>query len=137
QPIGSRQVFHPKHTYILRRFKAFAKQNKDVVAHLVKGKFEKGQVEIDELQKNEAKIIRVDGERKGVYKNEVGDIFFVDTTCTHIGCEVNWNEAEKTWDCPCHGSRFSFDVEVLEGLPEKPFQTYDYKRIDSSLPKIF
>ncbi|HLR65219.1 MAG TPA: FAD-dependent oxidoreductase [Pseudogracilibacillus sp.] len=135
QPIGSRQVFHPKHTYILRRFKAFAKQNKDVVAHLVKGKFEKGQVEIDELQKNEAKIIRVDGERKGVYKNEVGDIFFVDTTCTHIGCEVNWNEAEKTWDCPCHGSRFSYDGEVLEGPAEKPLQTYDYKMIDNFLSK--
>ena len=43
------------------------------------------------------------------------ELHIVNTTCTHMGCELNWNSAESSWDCPCHGSRFSYEGEILEG----------------------
>ncbi|MNJ62022.1 Cytochrome b6-f complex iron-sulfur subunit 1 [compost metagenome] len=55
------------------------------------------------------------GKRAGGYKDAEGRLFIVDTTCTHLGCEVEWNDAERSWDCPCHGSRFNYKGEVLEG----------------------
>lgn len=51
----------------------------------------------------------------GVYRDDGGALHVVDTTCPHLGCEVNWNAAERSWDCPCHGSRFDVDGHVLEG----------------------
>ena len=51
----------------------------------------------------------------------------VSPTCTHLGCQVNWNRAERSWDCPCHGSRFAPDGSVLQGpavhrLERKPLE---------------
>ncbi len=45
---------------------------------------------------------------------------FIDTTCTHMGCKLKWNGAERTWDCPCHGSRFSPAGNVIDGSAFKP-----------------
>lgn len=51
----------------------------------------------------------------GVYRDEQNNLHMVDITCTHLGCELVWNSAEKTWDCPCHGSRFSYQGDIVEG----------------------
>ncbi len=47
-------------------------------------------------------------ERSGVYKDEDGEIYKIRPICAHLGCELAWNDLEKTWDCPCHGSRFDY-----------------------------
>ena len=59
-----------------------------------------------------------DGEKVGVYKNEDGEIFMVSTRCPHLGCQLEWNPDEKSWDCPCHGSRF----DPLGRLIDNPAQ---------------
>jgi len=64
----------------------------------------------------------VNGKRAGAYKDPEGKLHIVDTTCTHLGCECEWNHGERTWDCPCHGSRYSYDGEVLNGPTEKPLR---------------
>ncbi|MFA5524063.1 MAG: (2Fe-2S)-binding protein [Tissierellales bacterium] len=64
----------------------------------------------------------IEGKRAGAYKDEEGNLHLVNTTCTHMGCELNWNSAERTWDCPCHGSRFSYDGTIVEGPATKPLR---------------
>ncbi|QSW99028.1 FAD-dependent oxidoreductase [Haloterrigena alkaliphila] len=70
----------------------------------------------------EGKIVRRTGRPMGVYRDEEGSVHAVSAVCPHMGCLVRWNDAERTWDCPCHGSRFTHDGDVLsgpalEGLP--------------------
>ncbi len=75
---------------------------------------------LEELAANEGMVIDLKGEKVAVSKNEKGDITKVSAVCTHMGCIVNWNSALKTWDCPCHGSRFGSSGEVIHGPATKP-----------------
>jgi len=65
-------------------------------------------------------IVRADGGKAAAYKNEEGECFLVSHRCSHLGCALSWNPDEKTWDCPCHGSRFRADGSVLDGPAQKP-----------------
>jgi Rieske Fe-S protein len=57
-----------------------------------------------------------------VYKDENNEIHAVNSACTHIKCNVSWNNTEKSWDCPCHGSRFSIDGELLTAPARKDLE---------------
>lgn len=72
------------------------------------------------IERGEGKIISYDGKKLAVSRSENGDLKVVSPTCTHMGCMVAWNRTEGSWDCPCHGSRFSADGKVLEGPAMKP-----------------
>jgi glycine/D-amino acid oxidase-like deaminating enzyme/nitrite reductase/ring-hydroxylating ferredoxin subunit len=89
--------------------------NADVAKHLVKGKLELVPKDPGDLLKGEGSAVIYNGKRAGAYKDENGKLYIVDTTCSHLGCETEWNHAEKTWDCPCHGSRFAYSGDVVEG----------------------
>lgn len=68
------------------------------------------------------KIISLKGKKVAVYKDEKGNILTRSAVCTHLGCIVNWNGSEKTWDCPCHGSRFARDGSVIQGPAIRPLE---------------
>lgn len=125
------ELFTPTRFYANPSIKNLLVQNANVVGQLLKGKLQITNTDLDSLANDEGTIIRIKGERKGAYKDESGELHIVDTTCTHIGCEVEWNNSERTWDCPCHGSRFSYEGEVINGPAEKPLQKYDYKMLDN------
>jgi glycine/D-amino acid oxidase-like deaminating enzyme/nitrite reductase/ring-hydroxylating ferredoxin subunit len=72
------------------------------------------------LQKNEAKVMKVNGQRVAAYCDEKGKLHCVSAICTHMKCIVHWNEAERSWDCPCHGSRFTINGEIIEGPALQP-----------------
>lgn len=65
-------------------------------------------------------IVEENGERLAVYRDPKGGVHARSAVCTHMGCLVGWNDAEKSWDCPCHGSRFDPDGEVLDGPAVAP-----------------
>ena len=60
-----------------------------------------------------AAVVKVEGEKVGVYKTPDGGAYFVTVRCPHLGCRLEWNPAELTWDCPCHGSRFDYTGKLL------------------------
>lgn len=113
------ELFSPSRFQADPAVKEFTKANADVAKHLIKGKLEYTNDNIKDLKPDQATTTRIHGMRTGVYKNSDNKLYAVDTTCTHMGCEVNWNDGDRTWDCPCHGSRFSYTGEVIEGPAKK------------------
>ena len=75
------------------------------------------------LAKGQGAILELDGKQVAVYKDEAGKIVKLSPICTHKGCTVGWNDAEKTWDCPCHGSRFEADGTRLSGPAPSDLET--------------
>ena len=69
--------------------------------------------------------IEINDEKVGIYKNPNGKIFAVKPICTHLGCLLSWNDVDKTWDCPCHGSRFNFEGINLYDPAFKDLEVYD------------
>jgi len=102
--------------------KNFITQNADVAKHLIQGKLEIVNGRPEDLSNDEGAVVTVNGKRAGAYRDDKGSLHIVDTTCTHMGCELEWNSGERTWDCPCHGSRFSINGSVVEGPAEKPLK---------------
>ena len=68
------------------------------------------------------------GKKAAVPRDERGDLHAVSPVCTHMGCLVGWNNAERTWDCPCHGSRFAIDGTVIEGPAVHPLEAVESER---------
>ena len=66
--------------------------------------------------------MKVDGDNVAAFKDEQGVVHAVSAVCTHMGCLVGWNETDRTWDCPCHGSRFELGGAVLHGPAVKPLE---------------
>jgi len=73
----------------------------------------------------EARVVRSGAGKVGVYRDEDGGLHAVSLRCTHLGCLTRWNDAERSWDCPCHGSRFDPDGNVLAGPAAKPLERRD------------
>jgi len=65
------------------------------------------------LDRDKGGLVEVEGKRAAAYRDQEGVIHAVSPVCKHLGCYVRWNEAEKSWDCPCHGSRYDVDGHVL------------------------
>jgi glycine/D-amino acid oxidase-like deaminating enzyme/nitrite reductase/ring-hydroxylating ferredoxin subunit len=93
----------------------FVKENTNVVTQYLKD-IPVGQAShFSDIKPGEGKTIEIDSEKLAVYRDQQNKLHICSAVCTHMKCIVNWNNAEKTWDCPCHGSRFMIDGSVIEG----------------------
>jgi len=107
----------------LRAGDRFAKENLNVAAQYA-GWLTGGDVKsVDEIANDSGAIVRRGLTKVAVYRDEHGKLHERSAVCTHLGCIVQWNTAEKTWDCPCHGSRFNKQGQPINGpanseLPE-------------------
>jgi glycine/D-amino acid oxidase-like deaminating enzyme/nitrite reductase/ring-hydroxylating ferredoxin subunit len=100
----------------LKSAKQFLKENINVAGEFLKvlpGL--KDTSEFNNIESGSGAIVEKDSTKIAAYRDEAGELTLVSAVCPHMKCIVNWNNAEKTWDCPCHGSRFKTDGTVLEG----------------------
>lgn len=94
----------------------FLHENKDFPLCMIKDRVASPEAtSINDVQPGEGKIVAIEGEKVAVFHDESGSIHAVSPVCTHMGCLVHFNNAERSWDCPCHGSRFAPDGTVLNG----------------------
>jgi glycine/D-amino acid oxidase-like deaminating enzyme/nitrite reductase/ring-hydroxylating ferredoxin subunit len=99
------------------------KQNADAGFHFFADRLrERGSRKSGELEPWEAGIVQHEGRRSAAFRDGDGRLHAVSATCTHLHCQVRWNDAERSWDCPCHGSRFGVDGAVLQGPATKPLE---------------
>ncbi len=108
------EVYKPSRFTPAASIKNIVVENINVAKQLVEGKLYKPPKDMD-IGANEGKVVDLDGQKIGIYKDEQGGLHAVDITCTHMGCELKWNTAEQTWNCPCHGSRFTPGGDIVEG----------------------
>jgi len=73
----------------------------------------------------EGMLVKVEGKKVAAYRDDTGKLALLSPVCTHLKCIVKWNAADKTWDCPCHGSRFKPTGEVFSGPAEEPLEKAD------------
>ena len=110
------KLFSPARIKPVAGFGNFVKEQTTVVADYVKDKFFVERIgSLTEIGEGEAKIVKYDGKNLAVYKESSGRMHILKSTCPHAGCEVHWNNAEISWDCPCHGSRFNVNGKMLTG----------------------
>jgi glycine/D-amino acid oxidase-like deaminating enzyme/nitrite reductase/ring-hydroxylating ferredoxin subunit len=98
----------------------FVKANAEVAAHLVGGYLSPKPKSLDELKPGDAAVMKIDGDNVAAFRDEQGKVHAVSAVCTHMGCLVGWNSTDRTWDCPCHGSRFELSGEVIHGPATAP-----------------
>ena len=116
-----RSVFDSTRAKPMASASEFAKENADVAARFFGDRLRGlGGVDPDTLAPGEGRVGRDGVGRVAVSKDREGRVHAVSATCTHLFCEVGWNSAEESWDCPCHGSRFAPDGSVLHGPATQP-----------------
>lgn len=93
----------------------FIKSNLETAKHFVGDRFLTGRPKDLNLDPGQAGVVKHGDKTLAVYRDETGSVHAVAAACTHMGCVVGWNATDRTWDCPCHGSRFSYDGAVVHG----------------------
>ena len=102
--------------------KELVKENANVVKRFIGDRLRTETRSVADLAPGEAAVLVEGTERVAAYRDEAGIVHAVSPVCTHMGCTVTWNTAETTWDCPCHGSRFTCDGAVIQGPAVKDLE---------------
>jgi glycine/D-amino acid oxidase-like deaminating enzyme/nitrite reductase/ring-hydroxylating ferredoxin subunit len=116
-------LFEPDRKAIARGAWEYLKENADYPYYLIRDRFAGAEGRsVRAVKRGQGEVIEQDGRKLAVYRNEKGEATVLSASCTHMGCIVDWNEAEQTWDCPCHGSRFKPTGDVIGGPAESPLE---------------
>ena len=108
----------------------YVKENLDYPHYLLRDRFARAETDtLDDVNKGEGKIVRLHGRKFAAYRDDEGHVTVCSPVCTHLKCLVRWNEADRTWDCPCHGSRFHATGAVLGGPAEEPLEQVDIAKL--------
>jgi Rieske Fe-S protein len=125
------EILHAERKKIVGSLGKYIQENVDYPYYLIRDHLAPADsVALDEIGPDEARIVRLNGQRCAVYRTAGGELSVRSAICTHLGCVVRWNDTEKTWDCPCHGSRFSVDGTVLAGPAESELTAVEGLEVD-------
>jgi glycine/D-amino acid oxidase-like deaminating enzyme/nitrite reductase/ring-hydroxylating ferredoxin subunit len=115
------ELFDPERSAIRRGVWDYIKENADYPYYLIRDRFAGAQGRsLRSVRPGQGRIIEHEGTTVAAYRDARGKLTLRSATCTHMGCRVGWNEAAHTWDCPCHGSRFTPEGDVFSGPAEAP-----------------
>ncbi len=121
QPPPWADLYDPVRLHPVAEAGPLLKANLAVARHFVGDRLRRSHLDSPaDLAPGTGAVMRVGGHRCAVYRDDDGLMHSVSATCTHLGCLVAFNDAERTWDCPCHGSRFATDGTVLNGPATRP-----------------
>jgi glycine/D-amino acid oxidase-like deaminating enzyme/nitrite reductase/ring-hydroxylating ferredoxin subunit len=116
-----RELFDPSRKALTRGVWDYLKENVDYPYYVIRDRFAGAEAQsLRAVKRGQGKIIERDGAKVAAYRDPSGAVTLRSATCTHMGCVVAWNTAERTWDCPCHGSRFKPAGDVISGPAEAP-----------------
>ncbi len=116
-----RDLFDPNRKALTRGLWDYIKENTDYPYYLIRDRFAGAEGRsLREVKRGEGKILERNGAKVAAYRDADGAVTLRSAICTHMGCVVGWNAAERTWDCPCHGLRFKPTGQVISGPAESP-----------------
>lgn len=110
------ELLSPKRVEIRGGIKRYVTENLEFPTHFLADRLTHGNVtsdSLDEIPPGEGRIVEIDGKKAAAFRGPDGELRLLSTICPHLGCDVRWNDAESSWDCPCHGSRFDPSGKVL------------------------
>lgn len=107
------EVFKSTRLKPIKNYEELGNMLKEVGYSAIINKLEKIDEYVKDVKQGEGKIVEIEGKKVGVYRDEKGKTYIVKPYCTHLGCELSWNNLDKTWDCPCHGSRFTYEGKSI------------------------
>lgn len=108
------EVFSPERFTPSASVKNFLTEGAHAVSGLSREFLAPSRAELEALPPGHGGIVESGGQKVGAYKDEQGQVFLVSTKCPHLGCQLEWNPDEKSWDCPCHGSRFDYRGRLID-----------------------
>jgi glycine/D-amino acid oxidase-like deaminating enzyme/nitrite reductase/ring-hydroxylating ferredoxin subunit len=115
------ELFDPSRKALTRGLWDYLKENVDYPYYMIRDRFAGADAQsLRAVKRGQGKIIERNGAKAAAYRDQAGQVTLHSALCTHMGCVVGWNTAERTWDCPCHGSRFKPTGEVIAGPAEAP-----------------
>ncbi len=115
------ELFAPDRKALGRGLWEYIRENADYPYYLIRDRFAGAESRsLRSVKRGEGRIIERNGTKVAAYRDVSGATIQRSATCTHLGCIVAWNAAERTWDCPCHGSRFNPHGDVISGPAESP-----------------
>jgi glycine/D-amino acid oxidase-like deaminating enzyme/nitrite reductase/ring-hydroxylating ferredoxin subunit len=114
------ELYSPSRLKPIAGFTDFVRENADVAWHFIADRFSMEALDaVSDLKTGEGKVAELQGTKLALYKDKDGKITALSPVCTHAGCIVDFNAAEQSWDCPCHGGRFDLSGKVVSGPPQK------------------
>ena len=122
EPDPDGEVFSPRRLALSPSAANLWEDGKQAVKGLCRELFAPGRAEAERLPAGHGGVVNLDGKKVGIYKDDDGEIFVVSTRCPHLGCQLEWNPDEKSWDCPCHGSRFDYKGQLICGPAQEDLE---------------
>ena len=119
-----KDIYSPSR-FTIKKSNHFFKEAMYSVMNFIKGSPDhKDAISLSSIKAGEGKIVKLKEKPYGVFRDDENLLHFVSAKCTHLGCTIGWNKVEQTWDCPCHGSRFTYKGKVVNGPANNDLPAY-------------